>query len=135
MVDDLYNKDSKFFSFLYYFLKNPIFSLSGIFIFITLPFIVVSFLLYFISTKFKLAFRISGFYKISDLHFLYENKILNIDIQVKEIRLKFIWFRLRLSVSGVKTYCEFKDTKIFDKKSSRNIYNITLNNLIQKFYL
>jgi hypothetical protein len=128
MVDELH-PTSKILSFLYYLTKNPIFSLSAIFILITFPFILVSVFLYIFSTKFKLTFRITGFYKISDLHFLFENHIIKIDVQVKEIRFKLIWFRLRFSVSGVRSYTEFKEGKLLEKKHSRESskFNENLN--------
>ena len=94
---------------------NYIFLISFIFIVITLPFLLIFFVFYILSSKFKFTFKINGFYKISNILFEYHNELIKIQLKIEKIELILIWLRLRLLISGIDCQIEIENNHC-DKK-------------------
>lgn len=87
------------------------FLLSGLFILLTLPFIILVLILYSLSSKFKFRFKLAGFYKISEIAFEIENALLKIRSQVESAEVGIKGLRIRIYVNGVKTLLEMKKSE------------------------
>ena len=125
---------------------NIIFIISGAIILITTPFIIISILLYFLSTKLKLTFKITGFYELSNILFAYENNLIKLELKIEKIELILIWLRLRVRICGVQSFIEMNNSHLLKKIKSMNLKSKKIDdslsseikidvNLKEKFFL
>lgn len=87
---------------------------------ILLPISSIVIILYFMSKKFQLAFSYTGLFEISDISFCYENDTIKIRAYIGRLNLKFVWFKLKIMISEIKTDIEINDEFLLNNKQLSN---------------
>ena len=78
-----------------------------IFILLTLPFVIVSLILYWVATKFYFRFKL-GYYGVYDIFFFYEDDSFKFEIFIENIQIKIVLFRIRFFLCGLRAIIELK---------------------------
>ena len=117
---------------------NLIFIFAGIFILLTIPFLLIILFLNILKLFTKISFKIKNLYSINDLTLSYINEFYSFFIYIENIKIILIWFRFRILIKNLKinlqlTKIENEETFKYEKTIKNKNFNHNISILKEKF--